>query len=202
MTQQTENHYNQSFNGKFHSSNYIQYNNDMHGMNPNVNTHNEYLQFVHNNYQHMSSDYTPQNNHSHMKKQFNGNAMSCHISPDNAKKRKQFIEREGDWVCMRCKNKNFSFRVFCNRCKIPKCESEILYNEHMQNLMNLVKMNEMVQNKIFSQQSFSPNMNVNRNSFNNFDPALFSPNSCPIYDQYSNDIFNDKRNGNSGFYQK
>jgi hypothetical protein len=37
-------------------------------------------------------------------------------------KRKQnpFIEREGDWICSNCKNLNFSFRVECNRCKLPK----------------------------------------------------------------------------------
>ena len=37
-------------------------------------------------------------------------------------KRKQntFTEREGDWICNNCKNLNFSFRVECNRCKLPK----------------------------------------------------------------------------------
>ncbi len=28
--------------------------------------------------------------------------------------------RMGDWVCVRCKNFNFSFRVICNRCKLEK----------------------------------------------------------------------------------
>ena len=48
----------------------------------------------------------------------NGNEKN--ILEDNAKKRRQFTQREGDWVCMKCKNKNFSFRSICNRCTLPK----------------------------------------------------------------------------------
>ena len=36
------------------------------------------------------------------------------------RKPKPFTEREGDWICNNCKNLNFSFRVECNRCKLPK----------------------------------------------------------------------------------
>lgn len=36
------------------------------------------------------------------------------------RKQKPFVEREGDWICNNCKNLNFSFRVECNRCKLPK----------------------------------------------------------------------------------
>ena len=36
------------------------------------------------------------------------------------RKQKPFTEREGDWICNNCKNLNFSFRVECNRCKLPK----------------------------------------------------------------------------------
>lgn len=37
---------------------------------------------------------------------------------DNSKK--VLIERKGDWACPKCKNLNFSFRLACNRCKLPK----------------------------------------------------------------------------------
>ena len=40
------------------------------------------------------------------------------------KKHKPFTEREGDWVCYKCKNLNFAFRVMCNRCHLAKNESE------------------------------------------------------------------------------
>jgi len=105
------------------------------------------------------------------------------------KKKKQFIDREGDWVCMKCKNKNFSFRILCNRCKLHKCESEEMYSQHMKNLMNLVKMNEMMQNKIFNENSPNLSNNFSNQGFLNFNPTLFSPNSCPIYDENCSDIY-------------
>lgn len=37
---------------------------------------------------------------------------------------KPFAEREGDWICPECKNLNFAFRLYCNRCKHPKENSD------------------------------------------------------------------------------
>jgi len=28
--------------------------------------------------------------------------------------------KEGDWECSGCKNRNYAFRSFCNRCKQPR----------------------------------------------------------------------------------
>ena len=36
------------------------------------------------------------------------------------KKKKTLVEREGDWLCPKCKNLNFAFRILCNRCKLDK----------------------------------------------------------------------------------
>ena len=133
--------------------------------------------------------------------EYNGNynkysKNSVQISPD-IKKKKNFVEREGDWVCMRCKNKNFSFRVSCNRCKIPKRDSEEMYNLHMKNLMNVVKLNDMMQNQIFNQNYPKLVNNHNNEQFHqNFDPRLFSPNSCPIYDKNNSDL-NTNSKGNA-----
>ena len=34
--------------------------------------------------------------------------------------KKPLDKRKGDWQCPRCNNLNFSFRVECNRCQLPK----------------------------------------------------------------------------------
>lgn len=36
------------------------------------------------------------------------------------RKNRRFTEREGDWICLKCKNLNFSFRTVCNRCAMPR----------------------------------------------------------------------------------
>lgn len=33
---------------------------------------------------------------------------------------KDIYNRKDDWFCSTCKNLNYSFRAFCNRCKLPK----------------------------------------------------------------------------------
>lgn len=55
----------------------------------------------------------------------------------NKKKKKPFIEREGDWVCHRCKNLNFSFRLTCNRCNLTKDENEKLFKKNSSDINKL-----------------------------------------------------------------
>ena len=43
---------------------------------------------------------------------------------ERRKKKNNFVKREGDWICYKCKNLNFAFRSICNKCKLPKKESE------------------------------------------------------------------------------
>ena len=39
----------------------------------------------------------------------------------NNKKNKNILRgQKKDWICPFCKNLNYSFRIICNRCKIPK----------------------------------------------------------------------------------
>jgi len=61
------------------------------------------------------------------------------------KVKKPFVERPGDWVCIKCKNLNFSFRGVCNRCQLTKLESDKLFDQYMKNLMSYVKINEICQ---------------------------------------------------------
>ena len=60
----------------------------------------------------------------------------------NKKKKKRYIEKEGDWPCFDCKNINFSFRVVCNRCKLPKEISEKKYEEAGERLIKLFNINQ------------------------------------------------------------
>ena len=53
------------------------------------------------------------------------------------KKKVEFVEREGDWSCYRCKNINFSFRDKCNKCQLSKDESEKKFLEVGEALLKL-----------------------------------------------------------------
>lgn len=87
----------------------------------------------------------------------NQNTLNKPNSADSKKKKKPFVERVGDWVCIKCKNLNFSFRVICNRCQLTKAESEKLFDQYMKNLMNYVKINELLQNQL----NFNQCQNIN-----------------------------------------
>ena len=94
--------------------------------------------------------------------------------------------------------------MICNRCKIPKIDSEKLYDEHIKNLCNYVKINEMYQNQVFS-QNFN---NVTQNSSNNFqqnhvnnsfpnkkvNSQTFNNQNCINLSVYSNEIMNNGYN--------
>lgn len=60
-------------------------------------------------------------------------------NPEKKKKKKkqEFVEREGDWSCYRCKNINFSFRDKCNKCQFSKEESEKKFVEAGEALLKL-----------------------------------------------------------------
>ena len=52
---------------------------------------------------------------------------------------KERNNKKGDWICINCRNLNYSFRTFCNRCKIPKIDpilnfSNVLGNKDVNNL--------------------------------------------------------------------
>jgi len=103
------------------------------------------------------------NSECYTRKQSSNNSLTSINMEENKEftKKSHFVERHGDWICTRCKNLNFSFRIVCNRCKISKAESEVLYEgHHMQNIFNLIKYNELIQNQILlAQQGTTFNIN-------------------------------------------
>ena len=65
----------------------------------------------------------------------------------NTKSNQQY---QKDWVCFQCKNVNFSFRVICNRCELPKVQSETLMVNSYQNvILNNILLNNQQQRNLF-----------------------------------------------------
>lgn len=60
-------------------------------------------------------------------------SYSPKVKKNEVKKKKPFVEREGDWVCLNCKNLNFAFRLNCNRCHIAKGENQKIIQKFINN---------------------------------------------------------------------
>ena len=75
---------------------------------------------------------------------------------NKGRKGKPFTERSGDWVCSTCKNLNFAFRTICNRCHLPKVDSE--KNSYEKN-ENLKSKNEKNSNSNFQKENTCVNNN-------------------------------------------
>lgn len=72
---------------------------------------------------------------------FNGeNKKILEKYPKKMKKKTNF-EREGDWECIKCRNINFSFRKFCNKCKIKRSIAEKSHYEIAGNLLEILSFN-------------------------------------------------------------
>ena len=84
-------------------------------------------------------------------RQFQLNPSSINNNNPNERKKhnRPFTERAGDWVCYKCKNLNFAFRLMCNRCHLPKNESEKMgENNKKNNSNNNIKNNNNCNNNI------------------------------------------------------
>ena len=84
------------------------------------------------------------------------------------RKQNQFTEREGDWICNNCKNLNFSFRIECNRCKLPKgnnTNSKTPTNEE-NNINEKENKKEKEQKPLQHNKKLFNNTNNNKDSLN------------------------------------
>lgn len=115
----------------------------------------------------MSFDKSEENNQYPQEKE--NELLNLSMNSIDKQIKKPFVEREGDWVCIKCKNLNFSFRLICNRCQMPKIESDKMFSQYMNNLINYIKFNEIMQNKnignqpinLVNNQGFVNNNNIN-----------------------------------------
>ena len=44
------------------------------------------------------------------------------------KEQKHRVKRPSDWICNRCHNLNYSFRIVCNICNLPKKENQFYFS--------------------------------------------------------------------------
>jgi hypothetical protein len=116
------------------------------------------------------------------------NDSSEENNSSDKKKKKEFAERVGDWVCIKCKNLNFSFRIVCNRCQLPKTDSEKLFDNYMSNLTNYFKLNEMMQQQMYigGNQNHpgyvnTNSININNNYYNHANNVPGVGNNIPNY---------------------
>ena len=80
---------------------------------------------------------------------------------NKGKKSRPFTERSGDWVCANCRNLNFAFRIICNRCHLPKVESEKFVNGKFEKVKNSSNEN------IYKYSNFQKDDNTNINNNTN-----------------------------------
>ena len=85
---------------------------------------------------------------------------------EGSKIKKVFTERLGDWVCIKCKNLNFSFRNNCNRCFTSKQESILLFDIYLRKVFDEANKNESLQNQYFYTSSGNA---LNNNSIESID---------------------------------
>jgi hypothetical protein len=95
------------------------------------------------------------------------NIQNYRINKLCKKNNKPFVEREGDWICNNCKNLNFAFRLFCNRCHLDKEKSEkinkfnnIIFNNNNNNIINNNNNNV---NNINNNNNNNDSLNQNKN---------------------------------------
>ena len=82
------------------------------------------------------------------------------------KNKKKIKRRKTDWLCLNCENLNYSFRKFCNRCKIERKEEfPSIYLEPYEKLNG--KNNNIILMKNFNEIQNSLNKNFNNSSNNN-----------------------------------
>lgn len=88
------------------------------------------------------------------------------IRENGERKKKPLIEREGDWLCTKCRNLNFAFRQSCNRCKLPKPQPQIQQQIQQQLQPQLQPQLQQTLNT-YSQNNSNQNSMDNWNYMNN-----------------------------------
>ncbi len=115
------------------------------------------------------------------------------------KKKKPLIERKGDWLCPKCRNLNFAFRLICNRCQLAKSEAENMIS-FQQNI--LINNNLMGKRFGYNQQQNPQNNNNNGFIFQDYQNMNLYNNLYGIHGNNINNINNNIINQNMLNYLK
>ena len=115
------------------------------------------------------------------------------------KKKKPLIERKGDWLCPKCRNLNFAFRLICNRCQLAKSEAENMIS-FQQNI--LINNNLMGKRFGYNQQQNPQNNNNNVFIFQDYQNMNLYNNLYGIHGNNINNINNNIINQNMLNYLK
>ena len=115
------------------------------------------------------------------------------------KKKKPLIERKGDWLCPKCRNLNFAFRLICNRCQLAKSEAE-----NMISFQQNISINNNLMGKRFgyNQQQNPQNNNNNVFIFQDYQNMNLYNNLYGIHGNNINNINNNIINQNMLNYLK
>ena len=115
------------------------------------------------------------------------------------KKKKPLIERKGDWLCPKCRNLNFAFRLICNRCQLAKSEAENMIS-FQQNI--LINNNLMGKRFGYNQQQNPQNNNNNGFIFQDYQNMNLYNNLYGIHGNNINNVNNNIINQNMLNYLK
>ena len=131
-------------------------------------------------------------------KLINKNRRDENNNPEE-KKKKPLIERKGDWLCPKCRNLNFAFRLICNRCQLAKSEAENMIS-FQQNI--LINNNLMGKRFGYNQQQNPQNNNNNVFIFQDYQNMNLYNNLYGIHGNNINNINNNIINQNMLNYLK
>ena len=112
----------------------------------------------------LSQPFVPKNKTSIFPSLMDNNCLNFINNEGKNKKKKEerkkkknnniFVKREGDWICYKCKNLNFAFRKVCNKCKLPKKESDKHLFDIGKELMKLVDLSIIKKSNVKSKNVY------------------------------------------------
>ena len=100
-----------------------------------IDNNNKFIPFgnnINNNNNDLKSNYINSANNSQNEQYLFSKNSKKNKKAKKSNNQKHKEKRPFDWVCNRCNNLNYSFRIFCNICNLPRNENQF-YTSNMRN---------------------------------------------------------------------